>query len=775
YAVCSSGSSGEPKVIHILHRGILNFLIQQIEVFQMNEKSRILMNTPLGFDASISEIGVSLLSGAAVCISSKDLKNPRILMKEADRMSVTHLYIPPSLLPFISTDMIPDSLETVFFGGEESSPEKVKQFASRLRMINIYGPAETTVCASMAVCGTEWKEQNIGRPIKNTEWILMNAEGRTDENRGEICISGTGLAKGYIGQSRLNESKFVFYNDKIYYRTGDLAEKTADGSYIFKGRKDRQWKRNGRLIEPAELEKTALSLFPGTRSAALPDSQKRPVLFLEMPDSDTALLRKKIKETLPPWFTPSRIICIQRFPVNINGKTDYSKLSEKLNHPEDNKERRQDICSLAWETGTGHLPDSEEEDFFDSGGDSVSILRTALFLSENGYDLSVSDFYEEPSFRKLKSLLNSESERLISREFLKKAAEEFLCIKTQYNDKRFNEEIRTVLVTGASGGLGSEICRILCTKYRTRTVGLYFRNEPVFSHPLFVPVQSDLRKSFLGLEKSVWTELSESADCIIHCGAEVHLLKSFSAVKDTNLGGLRNILIFQNSGRKKNLECISTLGFFLNSDLKTKNINEDLDFSGISKIIGGYSASKFCAELMLKKLILSGSENIRIFRPGLLFKNSDRNEKKDLFRNILKDAGHMKSFPSSEDFSVDLTPAEICAESICELIFIKTEEKIFHIANPNEFTLADMAVLVTSMHPAVTVKDLSEWNKDLSDEIFAGAGLSRLSGSRFYAKNSALDIFRRTGFTFSLNNILKYSENDSVRAFLSGKNKLTFS
>ncbi len=771
YAVCSSGSSGDPKVIHILHRGILNFLIQQIEIFQLNEKSRILMNTPLGFDASISETGVSLLSGAALCISSADLKNPQVLMKEAERMSVTHLYIPPSVLPFINKNMIPESLKTVFFGGEESGPKKVKELSERLRMINIYGPAETTVCASMKVCTADWEDQNIGKPIRNTEWILLEDDGKTSEKTGEICISGVGLAKGYIGHTELNELKFILHNDKIFYRTGDWAGKCSDGSYVFKGRKDRQWKRNGKLIEPAELEKTVSLIFPEIRVCVLPDRKKRPLLFLEMHKTDISFLRREISEILPSYFLPAAVFCIPEFPKNSNGKTDFSELLKMTDYPEKDQEKQNDIFSLAWKIGTGHFPSYELENFFESGGDSVSILGTALFLSENGFHLSVSDFYENPFFCSLKNLCSSESEQIWKTQYLEKISEDYIQKDLNNHDGKFQSEIRSVLVTGASGSLGTEICRILCTKYEVKTVGLFFRNRPEFTHPLFFPVQSDLRKDFLGLNKTVWDEFSESVDCIIHAGADVHLLKPLSALRDTNLGGLRNILNLLKSGKRKNLEYISTLGFFLNSDMKEKKIQEDLNFGGISEIAGGYSASKFISELILKKNIIGGAENIRIFRPGLLFKNKNRKEENDFFSRILKDAEEMHSFPFSDDYEADLTPAEVCAESICELIFISTSERVFHIANPNPFTLSDMAELAKQRNPSLRIENIENWSQNSDAEKFAGAGLSRLSYPEFYQKNCTLDIFRRTGFRFSLDNILKYSRNDSVTEFLSEKRK----
>ena len=146
YVIYTSGSTGQPKGVMVPHRGILNCLETQIKEFAVKPESRSLFYLSVNFDASLSDIGTALLSGATLVIESGSaLENAEKLAEIIRDRTITHMDIPPSLLRLLKTEDMPDSLETVIIGGEACPIETVRQWAEHVRLVNVYGPTEATI------------------------------------------------------------------------------------------------------------------------------------------------------------------------------------------------------------------------------------------------------------------------------------------------------------------------------------------------------------------------------------------------------------------------------------------------------------------------------------------------------------------------------------------------------------------------------------------------------------------------------------------------------
>jgi non-ribosomal peptide synthetase component F len=127
--------------VQVAHRGIVNFLDAQIDGFHFDKNSRALFYLSTNFDASISDIGTALLSGATLCMEEANaLKpGPEFLSTLSERQ-ITHMDIPPSLLAMLDLEQMPHSLDTVIIGGEACASYVVRKWAERYRVINVYGP-----------------------------------------------------------------------------------------------------------------------------------------------------------------------------------------------------------------------------------------------------------------------------------------------------------------------------------------------------------------------------------------------------------------------------------------------------------------------------------------------------------------------------------------------------------------------------------------------------------------------------------------------------------
>ena len=264
YAIYTSGSTGNPKGVLLTHKGLMNLVYAQIQRFQISSASRILQFASFSFDASVSEIFTSLLSGAELhLIRNEELLSGMTILNKIKNEKITNCTLPPSVLKVLSKEELPN-LEVVVSAGETCSKEIVLTWANGRKFINAYGPTESTVCATCNEIKTI-PDSNlipIGRPVDNVKiYILDNYLKPVPIGLpGELYIGGLGLARGYQNRPDLTAERFLpnpFTNSEEgerMYKSGDLAKFLPDGRIEFLGRIDNQVKFRGFRIELEEIE-----------------------------------------------------------------------------------------------------------------------------------------------------------------------------------------------------------------------------------------------------------------------------------------------------------------------------------------------------------------------------------------------------------------------------------------------------------------------------------------------------------------------------------------
>jgi amino acid adenylation domain-containing protein len=434
YVIYTSGSTGKPKGVVVEHHALMNTL-EFLEAKYSLAGKTILLKTNFTFDVSCTEIFGWIFGGRLAVLDKGAEKDPRRLLQAIKKYDVTHINFVPSMLDaFLAgiqeTDIpILERLEYVFVAGEALKPDLVSRFYGMIRNVrleNLYGPTEAAIYATWYSLPRDRELQRvpIGRPISNTRAYILDEDlkllpvGVT----GELCLSGAGLAHGYLNQPEFTEEKFCpnpYWQGEKLYRTGDQAKWGEDGLIQFLGRADGQVKIRGFRVELGEVERKLLACR-GVKEAAVTAradrfGQKGLVAYFAMAkgrDGAPEELRKELANWLPNYMIPDFFVQLDQMPRLPSGKTDLQALPEPHSncpgpevHRVETTELEKVVIKIAEEllNTTGLTPDSN---FFRLGGNSILTLRFVAALDQAlGTTLSIMDFLELPTISQIAKLL----------------------------------------------------------------------------------------------------------------------------------------------------------------------------------------------------------------------------------------------------------------------------------------------------------------------------------------------------------------------------------
>jgi len=406
YVIYTSGTTGKPKGVKVRHQGVVNLKYYMANTYEITSKDCVLQYANYTFDASVWELTMSILCGAAMVLLPKQLMaDPAGFEEYCKSRKVTVATLPPQF--YIQLEAFSPRL--LITAGSEANPQIVGKAANGGRYINAYGPTENTVCA------THWEYNRgenipsgipIGKPIDNTRVYILSGDRLCGIGMpGELCIAGDGLAEGYLNNEALTDEKFVdaLFDRGKMYRTGDLARWLPDGNIEFLGRIDDQIKIRGFRIEPGEIENTlrGLEQVKDAVVIAKEDQSKEKALFAYIvsdQEVDQKQLRKQLARILPVYMVPAHVMQIDRIPVNKNGKPDYRALpdivrKERTQYQEPGNHLERVICS-AFSEILGIEKIGINDSFLELGGDSIKAIRAAMKLRKTGYDISVKEIMQ---------------------------------------------------------------------------------------------------------------------------------------------------------------------------------------------------------------------------------------------------------------------------------------------------------------------------------------------------------------------------------------------
>ena len=432
YIIYTSGTTGKPKGVAVKHSNIVNFLNVVPALYGVGCSDRVYQGMTPSFDFSLEEVWPTWIAGAALVPPPPGLRlvgDDLHAFLSSQRVCV--LYAVPTLLATIHEDL--PLLHTINVGGEACPQDLIVRWSrSGRRILNTYGPTETTITASMAELSPD-RTVTIGKALPTYQIHLLDAALKPVPvgEKGKICVGGPGVAWGYLNRPDLTAEKFIadpFQQGGRIYRTGDLGRETEAGEIEFLGRIDTQVKIRGYRIELEEIENllatqpnvsaalvnpftgqdgsTVLAAYVTLRTGFCPDDEWRSAVHTELVTH------------LPSYMVPAYLEVLESFPVLPSGKADRSRLPAPITPrlmatgaqavaPEGDLEKS---IAEAWAQAF-KVPEvsASAHFFFDLGGDSlhVAMVVSALRKQPDFSALSVSDVYKHPTIRELAAFVDA--------------------------------------------------------------------------------------------------------------------------------------------------------------------------------------------------------------------------------------------------------------------------------------------------------------------------------------------------------------------------------
>ncbi|MGO4447249.1 amino acid adenylation domain-containing protein, partial [Mycobacterium sp. 2YAF39] len=602
YVIYTSGTTGVPKGVAVTHHNVTQVL-QSLHADMPAGSGQVWSQWhSLVFDVSVWEIWGALLHGSRLVIVPESVAgSPSDLHDLLVSEKVTVLYQTPSAAGMLS----PEGLEktTLVVAGEACPIELLDRWATAGRvMLNAYGPTEATIygaISSRMAAGSHVAP--IGSPVPSgatfvlDEWLRPVAPGVV----GELYLAGRGVGVGYVHRPGLTGTRFVpcpfGAPGARMYRTGDLVRWGDDGQLHYLGRADEQVKIRGYRIELGEVQ-AALAELDGVEQAAVIVREDRPgdkrlvgyITESSIGAVDLASVRGAVAQRLPGYMVPVAVVALDALPLTVTGKLDIRALPAPDYH--DGERYRppttavEEMLAGIYAQVLGVERVGVDDSFFDLGGDSISAMRVIAAIN-TGLDgqLAVHAIFESPTVSGLSQYLDGDAAAVLpaaygpSFAFVHGADVAEVHARDLTLDKFLDAptlagapslpgpaaEVRTVLLTGATGFLGRYMVlqlleqmeqvdgKLVCLVRAKSDEDAYRRLEKTFDSgdadllrrfrelaaDRLEVVAGDKGEADLGLNEHTWRRLAESVDLIIDSAAFVNSVLPYSELFGPNVVG----------------------------------------------------------------------------------------------------------------------------------------------------------------------------------------------------------------------------------------------
>jgi amino acid adenylation domain-containing protein/thioester reductase-like protein/non-ribosomal peptide synthase protein (TIGR01720 family) len=788
YLIYTSGTTGVPKGAAITHRNVTQ-LMASLDFLPLS--GTWTQWHSYGFDVSVQEIWGALLNGARLVVAPESVvRSPTDFHALMVSEQVSVLSQTPSALGFLSTQGL-DSVALLIMGGEPCPSDLVDRWAGGRVMINVCGPTETAMFAAMSAPLTPGSgAPPIGAPVPGAaffvldEWLQAVPAGMV----GELYVAGR-VGCGYWRRTALTASRFVacpFGGPGVrMYRTGDLVCWDTNGQLQHLGRADEQVKIRGYRIELGEVQ-TALAGLPGVEQAAVIAREDRPgdkrLVGYVTGNAEPGEIRVQLAERLPAYMVPAAVVVLPALPLTVNGKLDKRVLPppEYLDGG-----RYQGPASPVEEVLAGIYAQilglervGIEDSFFDLGGDSLLAMRLiAAINTALDAHLTVPTLFDAPSVTSLSQHLGGlEAERKLGAKESSFAAvhgrdttqvhagdltlDKFIDATTlgaAPTLPRPSAEVRTVLLTGATGFLGRYLTlqwlermelddgMLICLVRGKSNEDARRRLEKTFDSgdaqllrhfqelaaDHLEVIAADKGEHNLGMDQQTWQRLAHTVDAIVDSAALVNHVLPYRELFGPNVVGTAELIRFALTTKLKPYIYVSTIS--VGDQIEPSAFTEDADIRVISptrKIDGsyanGYGNSKWAGEVLLREASDVCALPVAVFRCGMILADTTYTGQlnvSDMITRAVLSTGATGVAPGSfyqldpdgnrQRAHYDGLPVEFVAEAIATLgAEVADGFQTYNVMNPHDDGIGlDEYVdwLIEAGYPIQRIDDFGEW------------------------------------------------------------------
>jgi len=351
----TSGSTGQPKGVLLEHQALVKHFASLQHHYQLTPADRVLQFASLTHIAGVEQIIMALLNGASLIVPDQKLWTVSEFLPKVKQYGLTMVDLPASYYQTLAQEWATSQttlqdmpLRLLIVGGEITSAKGgalwSKIATSQIRFLNVYGMTEVSGTATLFEMPThfnqDWQSLPIGKPLPNRLVYIVDEQLQPvpDGERGEMCIGGANLARGYLNQPGLTTEKFVNnpLDEGRLYRTGDLGRFLPDGNLEYLSRKDNQVQIRGFRVELGEIE-AALLTHPVVKETAVvakgEETNKQLIAYIVLNEQSLAQtevdkfqLSQELSRKLPDYMVPHNYCFLDAFPLTANGKIDRQAL-----------------------------------------------------------------------------------------------------------------------------------------------------------------------------------------------------------------------------------------------------------------------------------------------------------------------------------------------------------------------------------------------------------------------------------------------------------------
>lgn len=407
YVYYTSGSTGVPKGVVGTHIGALNRCYWMWENYPFEVSEKACFKTALGFVDAVWEMFGALLAGKeTVVVDNETVLDQSAFLSTLIEQQVSRLIVVPSLLKALFEErelfkQALNQLNIITVSGEPLSNttlEAFHLFNSDVLLLNLYGSSEVSADVTFYECHPG-RLSRIGKPIDGMSCYVLNKDMTYTPQgfKGELYVSGLGVAKGYLGLPELTEERFTknpYSSDDKYHRTlfktGDIVYQDDNQQLVFVGRRDSQVKLLGKRIDLLDIEENLQSLsFIDEAVVFLKTvhNVEQLVAYYTLSRSDVSNMgdfdiANELSMLLPDFMAPQFFILLQAFPRLYNGKVDRNSIEAREIELEDKPQtllssEAEMLLANIW-AAILKLPVKslfKESNFFEVGGNSLLVMK----------------------------------------------------------------------------------------------------------------------------------------------------------------------------------------------------------------------------------------------------------------------------------------------------------------------------------------------------------------------------------------------------------------